>query len=208
MIGSLKGNIVKIYLDQVLVEVNGVGYSVFLPSRVLAGMNEGDPIFVFVHTQVKEDDITLFGFLSEDDKKIFTELLRVNGVGAKTAVAVLGLMNAREIVDAITLADQAQFTQVSGIGPKAAVRIINELKDRVAKLSLGGAAVSFGVESKVQVLSSNIGSEDGVLLKDALSALENLGYQRTHILELVKEIVKEEKDISNVISLSLKRLAG
>jgi Holliday junction DNA helicase RuvA len=204
MIGSLKGNIERVFTDNVLVDVNGVGYQVFLPGRVIGNVVEGDAVFLFIHTQVKEDDIALFGFLNADDKQMFLELIRVNGVGAKTALNVLGIMSAMEICDAISFADQARFTQVSGIGPKAAVRIINELKDRVAKLSFGGDAIIGNGNVKLAV---DNGSDNG-LLRDALSALENLGYQKAQILDLVKEVVKEEKDISGVISKSLKQLAS
>ena len=140
--------------------------------------------------------------MDADDKNIFLQLNKVSGVGAKTALAILGVMNSAEICDAITFEDKASFTRVSGIGPKAAVRIINDLKDKVVKMSVSAEVVSLKNNEKKPV--PNSGNQ---LLKDALSALENLGYQRAHILETVKEVVNDQEDISDVITESLKRLA-
>jgi len=205
MIGSLQGTVAHILADHILLNVNGVGYQLYLPARVMGGLVKGDELFVFVHTSVREDDISLFGFLDASDKTIFLELNKVSGVGAKTALAILGVMGAQEIIDAISFEDKASFTRVSGIGPKAATRIINDLKDKVAKLPGSPEVMKVGGAVEVKVGGgSNSGNQ---LLKDALSALENLGYQKAHIIDLVREITKEEDDLSAVITASLKKLA-
>jgi Holliday junction DNA helicase RuvA len=203
MIGYLKGYILELYSDHILLNVNNVGYKIFLPNRLLATINNQDELSLYIHTAVKEDDISLFGFLDYEDKNIFLELNKVSGVGAKTALAILGLMRATEITDAIMFEDKASFTRVSGIGAKAATRIINDLKDKINKLNLA---------KQDKIIAPNLAAEpsnnnEHNLLRDALSALENLGYQRSNIVNLVKEAVKGEDDLSHVITKTLKKLA-
>ncbi len=195
MIGSLRGKVLKINLDNVLLEVQNVGYQVYLPQRILAHLAENDIYFVFIHTQVREDDITLFGFPSYEDKKIFLQLIKVSGIGAKTALNILGVLNASEIIDAISFEDKSKFTQISGIGVKAASRLINELKDKIGKIAMKNNIVS---------ISNN---KNNSLVRDALSALESLGYQKSEILDVVREESSKEDDLSIVISNCLKRLA-
>ena len=206
MIGSLQGSVSHILADHILLNVSGVGYQLYLPSRVLGGLVKGDEVFAFVHTQVREDDISLFGFLVSEDKDIFLELNKVSGVGAKTALNILGVMGAQEIIDAISFDDKASFTRVSGIGPKAATRIINDLKDKVAKLSVSAGSVSLNSNVKAQD-AANSNRVSNQLLKDALSALENLGYHKAQIIDLVRDVTKEEEELSAVITASLKKLA-
>ncbi|MFZ8864522.1 MAG: Holliday junction branch migration protein RuvA [Rickettsiales bacterium] len=203
MIGYLKGYILELYSDHILLNVNNVGYKIFLPNRLLATVNKQDELSLYIHTAVKEDDISLFGFLDYEDKHIFLELNKVSGVGAKTALAILGLMRAAEITDAIMFEDKASFTRVSGIGAKAATRIINDLKDKISKLNL--AKQDKIIAPNLAAAPSN--NNEHNLLRDALSALENLGYQRSNIVNLVKEVVKEEDDLSHVITKTLKKLA-
>ena len=200
MIGSLKGKISHIFDNHILLDVNSVGYLVFFPARNLANLQINNEIFTFIFTLVKEDELSLYGFTHILDKNIFLELIKVNGVGPKTALNILGIMEASEIIDAINLADQTSFTRVSGIGPKAAVRIINDLKDKINKLSNTA-------NLNITETSLNNQSVETTLLKDSLSALENLGYQKNQIIAIVKEIIKDEKDFSQIITKSLKKLA-
>ena len=204
MIGSLKGIITYIFTDHILLDVSGVGYQVFLSSKSLASLSKGETVFIFVHTHVREDDISLFGFASEQDKNMFLTLNKVNGVGVKTALNVLSMMTSDEIIDAILFEDVKSFTAVSGIGNKAAQRIVNELKDQVAKMSKDSSIVTISRDNKEK------GSEAASysLLYDAISALENLGYQKTQIIEIVKEVCKDEDELSNVITKSLQIISS
>ncbi len=201
MIGSLRGNITNLDLDSVILECAGVGYLLHLPTRLLANLELNQEAFFLIHTAVREDDISLYGFSDASDKQVFLQLNKVSGVGAKTALNILSILNARQIADAIAFEDKAAFTQVSGIGPKAAVRIINDLKDKVSNLQDPAAQFSSLELGQAANQSSNN------LLNDALSALENLGYQRAQILEVVKEHAANENDLSAVISNCLKSLA-
>ena len=203
MIGSLSGKISHIYLDHILLDVGGVGYQVFLPQRIISSMAKGDNIFVLIHTVVREDNISLFGFLDPYDKQVFLELNKVSGVGIKTALSILGVMPAEEIINSISYEDSNNFTRVPGIGNKAAQRIVNELKDKVGKISKGDNVVSV-----VKKRENNVSGGGQMVLHDAVSALENLGYQRAHILDIVKDICKDEDDLANVISKSLKVISA
>ena len=196
MIGSLRGKIINIFDNSILLEVNNTGYQVNIGARNLANIQKNDELFIYIHTAVREDDISLFGFFDIADKEIFLKLNKVSGIGAKTALNILGVLDARAIIDAILFENKAAFTQVSGIGAKAAARIINDLKDKVENNI-----------SNIISISQDNSQKDNNLLKDSLSALENLGYQRSQILNIVKDIVADENDLSQIITKSLQKLA-
>lgn len=204
MIGSLSGNVTYIGIDYILLDVSGVGYQVYLPQRVLSSVSKGDELLLLIHTFVREDNISLFGFLDAQDKQIFLELNKVSGVGSKTALNILGVMPAEEIINSILYEDSKNFTRVSGIGNKAAQRIINELKDKTAKISKDDNVIS--VTSKINK-KDNMKSVPNNILYDAVSALENLGYQKSHIIDIVKDICQDEDNLANVISKSLKAVS-
>jgi Holliday junction DNA helicase RuvA len=197
MIGSLKGRVINIYETTILLEVNNIGYQIYLGARNLVNLQKGNEIFFFIHTAVREDDISLYGFSDLADKEIFLKLNKVSGIGAKTALNIIGVLDAAEITDAILFDNKSAFTQISGIGAKAATRIINDLKDKVANNM-----------DKVFTLPQNKDKHAANnLLQDSMSALENLGYQKSQIINLVKEVVAEEDDLAKVITKSLQKLA-
>ncbi|MBL6621362.1 MAG: Holliday junction branch migration protein RuvA [Rickettsiales bacterium] len=197
MIGSLRGKIINIFDNSILLEVNNTGYQVNIGSRNLANIQKNDELFVYIHTAVREDDISLFGFFDIADKEIFLKLNKVSGIGAKTALNIIGVLDARAIIDAILFENKAAFTQVSGIGAKAAARIINDLKDKVEN----------NISNIISISQDNSQKDNNNLLRDSLSALENLGYQRSQILNIVKDIVADENDLSQIITKSLQKLA-
>jgi Holliday junction DNA helicase RuvA len=199
MIGSLTGKVSHIFSNYILLNVSGVGYQVFLPQRILATLALKQNLEILIHTYVREDNITLFGFLENKELEIFLQLNKVSGVGAKTALNILGIMSAEQVIQGISLENKADFTQISGIGPKAAQRIINELKDKVTKLSI--------IESN---LTNEINNEPiaNNVIYDAVSALENLGYQKNQIINTVKDVCKTEDDLSAIITKSLQILSA
>jgi len=197
MIGSLRGKIINIFDNSILLEVNNTGYQVNIGARNLANIQKNDELFVYIHTAVREDDISLFGFFDIADKEIFLKLNKVSGIGTKTALNIIGVLDARAIIDAILFENKAAFTQVSGIGAKAAARIINDLKDKVEN----------NISNIISISQDNSQKDNNNLLRDSLSALENLGYQRSQILNIVKDIVADENDLSQIITKSLQKLA-
>ncbi len=138
MIGRLSGIVVDQALDGAcIVDVSGVGYEVYVPLSSLRRLPSApEPVVLHVHTQVREDALTLYGFATLDDRAAFRTLLGVNGVGPRLALSILSSMSAGELADAINRDDKARFRGVSGVGKKIVERLVLELKD---KLSFVGA---------------------------------------------------------------------
>ena len=204
MIGSLTGKISHIFVDHILLDVSGVGYQILLPQRIIANLIKGDELFLLIHTFVREDNISLFGFSDLNDKEIFLSLNKISGIGSKTTLNILGQMNAAEIKEAILYENQAAFTQISGIGTKAAQRIINELKDKINNMSDNNI---ISLDNKTTASNTKTTSSNQ-LIYDALSALENLGYQKSHIINIVKEVSADETDLAQIITKSLKLISN
>jgi Holliday junction DNA helicase RuvA len=134
MIGYLSGKFLAAEDGGILVDVAGVGYSVLVGSRVSAGLAPGALVEIFVHTNVRENAIDLFGFSSLWEKKVFQTLISVSGVGPKTALAVLNGLDAEVVLSAIMREDRATLTSVSGVGKKTAEHMITDLAEKARKL--------------------------------------------------------------------------
>ena len=192
MIGRLKGLYDGQSEDHAIIDCGGVGYRVFASSRTLGQLGPiGQAVTLEIETQVREDHIHLFGFLSEQERDLFRLLQTVQGVGAKVALAVLSAMTADQLIVAIGAGDKAMVQQVKGIGPKAAQRIVTELKDKVGAfahvtLGAGGAAVSGAPAASGEAQAGAAGSG---ILSDVTSALTNLGYQRSAAFEAASKAV-------------------
>ena len=170
MIGKLKGTIDAYGEDTVILDVHGVGYLVHCSSRTLQALPKaGEAATLFIETIVREDMIRLFGFASQGEQQWFNILLGVQGVGQKVALAILSTLKPGELANAIAMKDKAAIARTSGVGPKLAERICVELKDKAPAFST--------VDSAVVKLTGEI-EENRVAgpLKDAISALVNLGY--------------------------------
>ena len=168
MIASLSGRVLMILGDRVVVDVSGVGYEVFLATDALSRLPEkGNELFLFIHTQVREDAITLFGFLEEDEKEMFLILKSVSGIGPKLALGILSGIKISELCRAIAEKDVKRLTTLQGIGKKTAERICVELKDKVP--SVGLEELSAGSSSVTVPVA-------GSVISDTISALTNLGY--------------------------------
>ena len=188
MIATLTGRVLAKSVDRAVVDVGGVGYEVFLATDGVARMPEkGGEVFLYIHTNVREDAITLFGFLEEEEKELFLVLRTVTGIGPKLALAMLSGMRVGEICRAILDGDIKRLTMLPGVGKKTSERICVELKEKVAHLSSGMSAMSSqGMEVIVAA---------GSVAADALSALTNLGYPDAvarKALEAVKQQQGEE----------------
>ncbi len=143
MIGRLSGIVVDQGLDGAcILEVNGVGYEVYVPLGALGRLPRApERVVLHVHTQMREDALTLYGFPTLDDRTAFRTLLGVNGVGPKLALSILSSMSALELADAINRDDKARFRGVSGVGKKMVERLVLELKDKLSFLGSGAGAV-------------------------------------------------------------------
>ncbi|MGD0886080.1 MAG: Holliday junction branch migration protein RuvA [Thermodesulfovibrionales bacterium] len=171
MIGSLRGRLISKKPDNVIVEAGGVGYLVNVPMNLLSTLPiEGSEVFFSVHTHVREDALQLYGFLSEDDKKIFTTLLGVTGIGPKMALNILSGIPVKDFLHALDSEDVAMLCRIPGLGKKTAHRLILELKEKLPTTSR---------EPKDRVF------------EDTLSALINLGYKRSQAQESLEMALKK-----------------
>jgi holliday junction DNA helicase RuvA len=201
MIGKLKGIVDSIYENYVIIDVNGVGYRVFCSAKILARIpNVQNKISFIIETIVKEDAIHLYGFLEEIEKIWFNQLCAVSGVGNKMALRIMSALEVEEIIKAINLEDKKAFCRASGVGSKLATRIITELKNIVSKIN-----IDFDADKIKNQDTDNIAKN---ILNDAISALENLGYQKNNFYEILIIIMRNKNDITleSLITEALKKL--
>ncbi len=172
MIGSLRGSVLeRTTAGDVLLEVGGVGYLVTVSSRVLAELEPGTPVFLYIHHHVREDAQTLYGFTSRDDRSTFQVLIGTHGIGPALAVAILATHPPAALFDVVANNDAAALTLVPGIGKKTAERLIIELRDRLS----------------VPVLDSGAGSSVSAVA-DVRDALAGLGYGTDEIRDVLREL--------------------
>jgi Holliday junction DNA helicase RuvA len=201
MIGKLRGFIDSISDDKCVIDVAGVGYVVFLSHKTASFLRQfprEKEISLIIETLVKEDAIELYGFFSEVEKIWFLELTKVQGVGAKMGQKILSALAIEDLAKALISSDIKSFSQISGIGPKLASRLTTELKDSPKKL---------GIEYSAPLNSQKI--PDNQIASDALSALENLGYKKHNILQVINFLLEENSKITleNLITSSLRELS-
>ena len=166
MIARLKGLVDQIGEDWAVIDVGGVGYLVYCSSRTLSRLPRiGEAVALFIETHVREDHIHLYGFFEEAERAWFRLLQTVQGVGSKVALAILSTLTANDLANAISTGDKAMLSRPSGVGPKLAVRLATELKDKVGTIAPAGSFVP-------ALATATEGRED------AVSALVNLGYRR------------------------------
>jgi len=207
MIGKLRGKVDAIGESHLILDVNGVGYEVQASARTLRNLKIGDEVSLTIDTHVREDAIRLFGFASEVERSWFRTLQGVQGVGAKVALGVLGVLAPQDLANAIALANWAAVEQAQGVGKKLAMRITSELKDKAPALSVAGLNVPGGSATAGGAIGSpplnNAAAE-------AISALTNLGYNPAQASAAVAVGCKEfgdAADTAKLIRRGLKELA-
>jgi Holliday junction DNA helicase RuvA len=200
MIASLNGVLETVGEEFAVVEVSGVGYLVFCSGRTLANLPRlGEAVRFVVETHVREDHIHLYGFAEEGERDWFRLLTTVQGVGAKVALAILSALGSDELIQAVAAQDKAVVSRANGVGPKLAGRIVLELKDKV-----GGLVPSALPALAVGAASSSDENED------AISALVNLGFQRTDAFTAVVRAgqkLGEEASVDSLIRVGLQELS-
>ncbi len=212
MIGKLRGNIDFLSDDKAIIDVNGVGYVVFISNKTAGFLSEvknspknqkNQEVSLIIETVVKEDSIDLFGFATEIERIWFLEVTKVQGVGAKMGLKILAFFTIQELASALIAGDIKSFSKISGIGPKLAQRITTELKDSPKKL---GVDVSFNIDHEGEY-SGNLSKS--AIAEDATSALENLGYKKSECLKVILAIIKKNENITleNLITNSLRDLS-
>ncbi len=189
MIGSLRGKVILKDGLNLLVEVNGIGYRVLVSEKIRAKVNVDSSIFIYTYTLVREDELSLFGFLDLEDLKLFENLISVSGVGPKTAMSIFSVLSREEVINAVMKGDSSAFIPVPRLGTKNAQKIIIELKN---KLGDSGSLDLNGLSSE---------ANDEVLI-----ALMSFGFSRREIGEALKNIDSKAKTSEEKIKLALKYL--
>jgi Holliday junction DNA helicase RuvA len=197
VIAHLRGEILRKSPQEVVLDVSGVGYRVLIPVSTFYRLGgEGDRAELLVHTHVREDTLSLFGFASAGEQALFERLIEVAGVGPKLAVNILSGIEAGELADALRASDVARLTRIPGVGRKTAERLVVELKDKMPKLAVapgaGGPAAGGGVK------------------EDLASTLVNLGYSRAEADKGAERAVREDGSarFEDLLRRALRVLSG
>lgn len=187
MIATLKGQIGLAHDQYVIVDVNGVGYKVFVSPYTMGKLAGVGEVTLFTHTYVREDSLSLYGFLSLDELDMFEMLISISGIGPKAGLGILSLAEPKAIRSAIANEDISILTKVSGVGKKTAQRVVLELKNKIGQLP---------AHEKHAV------SGDA----DALDALMSMGYSVTESREALNGVPKDVKDVAKRVTAALKIL--
>jgi Holliday junction DNA helicase RuvA len=208
MIGKLTGKVDAVGESHCIIDVGGVGYEVQASARALRGMALGETVSLTIDTHVREDAIRLYGFSSEVERTWFRTLQTVQGVGAKVALACLGILAPHELANAIALGDWAQVERTPGVGKKLAQRITSELKDKAS--ALGVASLPSGAAEPIAAAPVTADGAGATATAEAISALTNLGYQPVQASQAVAAAMKDlggDAETAALIRRGLKELA-
>lgn len=200
MIASIRGRLRRKATDYLIIDVAGVGYQVQVPLSTYYGIpDDGEEVSLLVHTLLREDSLSLFGFLTQEEKDMFLLLMGVSGIGPKLALAILSSLPVADLSRAIQSADDSTLRAIPGIGKKTAARMVLELKDKIALTTPMIAAPS---------CTSGVLSND---CEDVISALVNLGYRKPQAEEAVRKVrdsrpsLTIEELIREALSVLMKR---
>ena len=198
MIAHLNGELARVEADWVVIDVNGVGYKAYLPLAVISQLPKiGEKVKLLISTIVKEDSITLYGFMDEADQSLFELLLTVSGVGPKVALNMLSVMTVGQITGAISGERFHELNRVPGVGAKTAQRVVLELREKVTAFAWAQA------EHKPI-------TEEQRTLNDAIEGLVALGYNRNDARLAAEEAlrsIKDKRDTGSIVRAALKYLS-
>lgn len=195
MIGYLKGNLISFSDGAVVLENNGIGFEINCSSEAYAKLVSEGGGEVFVYTSVKDDGITLFGFISRQEKEVFLKLISVSGVGPKMGITLLAGLNSQRLAQAIAQGDVKTLSSVKGLGKKTAERLIVELKDK------------FSVCEDGETIKEQIATEDTEEERDAVTALFGLGFSKNESQVAVREAKNNgAKTVTQLIGYAIKHI--
>lgn len=197
MFAYIKGSLEQKANTYVVIDVGGIGYKIFMATKAIESLGEiGDVVKVHTHYYVREDNISLYGFNTNEELRMFELLLQVSGIGAKSAIAMLSEISPSSFVLAVISDDISQLVKIPGIGKKTAARIILELKDKLKTEE----AITKTEEVKLSIVSEEETSE-------AIAALQVLGYTRKEIEKVFEKIDTKNLELEEIIKQALKYLA-
>ena len=196
MIAHISGTLAQKVPGEIVVDVNGIGYQIFIPLNVFYRLPEiGARIALQIHTHVREDALQLFGFQDAAEKQIFLLLTAVSGIGPRLALNILSGIASEDLARALKESDQVRLVAIPGVGKKLAERMIVELKDKLMTFSSDSAA-------------SKSSYGDSQLMQDAVSALVNLGYRKTEAEDNVRTVLKRgQSSLEEVLKEALRRMS-
>lgn len=196
MIASLKGNIENKGSNFLVIDVNGVGYKAYMPSSSIQDLNVGDKIKIYTYLRMSQDDMSLFGFLTNEELAMFELLISVGGIGAKSATNILSNIEPSKFAMAVIMSDVNKIKSLPGIGPKTAQRIILELKDKIKN----DQAIDNGkgIAEKIELTQ---------VAEDAIDALQVLGYNRRDVEQVMSKIDTTTLTLEEAIKEGLKNLS-
>jgi len=200
MIGRLNGILLEKQPPFILVDVNGIGYECQAPMNTIYNLPDlGQKVILHTHLSVSENSHTLFAFFSLEERKLFRELIKVNGVGPKLALAILSAMSAVEFVQNVRSGDVNSLVKIPGVGKKTAERLIIEMKDKLKDWQLEGNENAANITS----LSS---SQSNANIQEAISGLVALGYKPQNASQAISKIDDDSLPAASLIRLALKNM--
>ena len=205
MIAHLSGTLLSKQATSVILDVGGVGYEVTIPISTFYELEEpGSKVQLRIYTHVREDALQLYGFKTARERELFLRLISVSGIGPRLGITLLSGMSADEMIASIRTNNLARLTLIPGVGRKTAERLVMELRDKIAALSSPELEEEFGEKPSVPVAPT-----EETVRSDALSALVNLGYQRSAAEKAINAAIGEGGDISveSILRRTLRRLA-
>jgi Holliday junction DNA helicase RuvA len=205
MIAHLSGTLLSKQATSVIVDVAGVGYEVNIPLSTFYDLEEtGSPVQLRIYTHVREDALQLYGFKTARERELFLKVISVSGIGPKLGITLLSGMSADELIASIKTNNLARLTLIPGVGRKTAERLIVDLREKMAAMTAAEVEEETGVKSDTESVSSG----DNVR-SDALSALLNLGYQRSSAEKAIDSALSDggENTVESVLRRVLRKLA-
>ena len=201
MISYIKGTIVDMEADQIILECQDIGYRIFVPASFFSEYQKtGSKVKVFTFLNVKEDSVTLFGFSSKDELKLFKKMITVSGIGPKGALAILSAMTVEQLKLAILSEDAKAIAKAPGIGAKTASKLILELKDKVSFDDIFSPVETAKMASSADPVSAAV-------KRDAVEGLTALGYSPSEALNAVERAATEDiNDAGELIKLALRSI--
>ena len=197
MIGRITGQLIEKQPPYILIDVNGVGYEIEAPASTLASLPElGEQVVLHTHLIVREDAHVLCGFITERERYLFRQLIKVNSVGAKLALGILSGMNVDSFVRCVHDKDTAALTKLPGVGKKTAERLIIEMRDRLKDMDISHESLTTPRLSSVPV--------DNDVMQDAISALVSLGYKPQEASRLLQHVEIQGQTSEAIIKSALK----
>lgn len=197
MYAYIKGSLEEKTKDSIVVETCGIGYKIFVSEQTMDKVGElGDKVKIYTHYHVREDSISLYGFLSNEELKMFELLIQVSGIGAKTAIAMLSKITPSEFAIAVITNDIKTLTTIPGIGSKSAQRIVLELKDKLK--------TEDAIAKDEETLPSKSNNEN---VEEAIQALQILGYNKGEIKKVIEKLKVKDNSTEEIIKLALKQLS-